>query len=847
MVIKTGKNLFDSTKSTDGSYLENDNTVHVSASFAYTDYIPVTPGLVYTGQDATLAGMRKTCYFNSSKVLVAGGSSAALTSFTCPAGVAFVRVSYTLANKASFQFEQAAAATVYESYRQTVTSLEGYPIKNSDIDVFQKSETYSAAAIDAKIPVVVTAGIGASKNLANPALFTDGAYLENDNTIHTNVQYGYTDYIAVIAGLSYTGWDGSNGMRKVCYFNSSKVLVAGGSSVIVTTFIPPAGVAFVRVSYYLSGKVNFQFEQNATHTSFVPFANAQLALYSVNGALVTINEPYKRISLANTKMDVWFGDSYMDGPYKLKGKAVLNKISMFTDRRIENYSRSGNALVDILARIQSNNKTYHASVGIKSYATGGLGFIGSWTNEFGTGDSMNGSASMNTYFVNLQRVCEAVKALGYKPVIFDEHSIINTGSPYGQLAQMAISEFCAKHNYDFIDIKESANLLTGSTNNPLYWYGTHPGTRTDSVYWVPFLNYYQSLPRPETSLKIYRKRSTVAVSTLADLLYTTLADRASKFKELFIAQYAFVDGQAQYWDDLTNLANGAGFSGANVCEYLQLQNNESVSFPDYALIECVVNATANRMTAFRLYLSDPSLQVYVIDWVNKTTVLVPASVGSDGKSYYVPTDFKSQLLYDKISFIVYKTGPTAFTLSDVYFEYLGLEGKDLSPRPLPVRSPAAEVLANPIFNTALTGWTVTGTLASFTPTDTNVPLGADKLITVTTANYVSQAFTFAANTERNRKAQIRVIARNRVADFPSTNSYPSTSPVTDDTFDFASLGIDISLNSNNIISFTKLVGLHWTEVLMEIVIPISLTTLTLVIKSRDVSIDVGKASVKIEA
>ena len=43
-----------------------------------------------------------------------------------------------------------------------------------------------------------------------------------------------------------------SGMRFTCYFNSNLNVVAGGSNTNITTFTPPAGVAYVRVSMYHS-------------------------------------------------------------------------------------------------------------------------------------------------------------------------------------------------------------------------------------------------------------------------------------------------------------------------------------------------------------------------------------------------------------------------------------------------------------------------------------------------------------------------------------------------------------------------------------------------------------------
>ena len=72
--------------------------------------------------------------------------------------------------------------------------------------------------------------------------------------------------------------------------------------------------------------------------------------------------------------------------------------------------------------------------------------------------------------------------------------------------------------------------------------------------------------------------------------------------------------------------------------------------------------------------------------------------------------------------------------------------------------------------------------------------------------------------------KVRVWARYFPEIFdPNTKQWPTEASITEDSFDWAKLNIQLYQNStctqSNTVKLTKLVGLHWTEVEVDIILP----------------------------
>ena len=270
--IQVDKNKFNKNTATIGSYCSNTGAIAPNAFYDLSDYIPVVVGTQYVCNGS---GIYFSCYFDSNLNVVAGGTGTNITTFTVPAGVAYVRITIAHSGLNTFQLEIGSVATTYESYKYVLLDPAGVVIKAvlEDSQVVTSKLDNLAVSSEKLAELAVTPEktnfLQIGKNKFNKNAVTTGYYCSNTGVISANATYDISDYIPVVVGTQYV-CNGS-GMRFTCYFDSNLNVVAGGSNANITTFTPPAGVAYVRVSMYHSDLSLFQLEIGATATAYADY------------------------------------------------------------------------------------------------------------------------------------------------------------------------------------------------------------------------------------------------------------------------------------------------------------------------------------------------------------------------------------------------------------------------------------------------------------------------------------------------------------------------------------------------------------------------------------------------
>jgi len=133
----TSKNLFDVSMGTDGFYLNSNGSTSTNAIYGYSDFIQVLPGEIWTASDGVNKA-RMINFYNLSKVNQPSLYIDNPTNpITIPTGAAFVRVTYYVARKATFQFEKSSIPTTYTSYGKVLTSVQGALVKPIAADLLQ--------------------------------------------------------------------------------------------------------------------------------------------------------------------------------------------------------------------------------------------------------------------------------------------------------------------------------------------------------------------------------------------------------------------------------------------------------------------------------------------------------------------------------------------------------------------------------------------------------------------------------------------------------------------------------------------------------------------------------------
>jgi hypothetical protein len=130
--VEIGKNKFNKDAGTDNFYISTIGNISASSVYGYSEYIPVIENTEYF----TNKLLRFVTFYDSQKILI---SSLGLgdvyeeapkpnTSFVVPSGVAYMIVSYQIADKDELQLEIGTTLTKYQSY---CYNYKGIPIREN--------------------------------------------------------------------------------------------------------------------------------------------------------------------------------------------------------------------------------------------------------------------------------------------------------------------------------------------------------------------------------------------------------------------------------------------------------------------------------------------------------------------------------------------------------------------------------------------------------------------------------------------------------------------------------------------------------------------------------------------
>lgn len=230
--------------------------------------------------------------------------------------------------------------------------------------------------------------------------------------------------------------------------------------------------------------------------------------------------------------------------------------------------------------------------------------------------------------------------------------------------------------------------------------------------------------------------------------------------------------------------------------------------------------------------------------------------GTDGVYTIAQADMKNYCQYDKFSFLLYKSG--GVSLTDIYATWEGAENKSCYTKPNISDSKNTELLVQTKMGkeSEISGWTITGTIVPYVPADSSLPYGCVGCSDVTTVNKVTQTLPATFEYELTQDLQIKIWARNFPTIFdPSVGTYPTDAPINSNTFDFATLVVELAFtNATYPIKIEKLVGLNWQEVLISLHLPTILSSkttaymtnpVTVTLYSKDKDIQVAKVSAKL--
>lgn len=561
------------------------------------------------------------------------------------------------------------------------------------------------------------------------------------------------------------------------------------------------------------------------------------------------------VSLATTDLITFVGNSYTAGTGALADKSWTAKVSEDIDYAVETYGVQGTTVGSRISGIRANTAINSNPLGPQDYKP---------THVFSAFSRNEAGASVTTanFQEDMRQLDETVvNGLGAIHHIVAEHAdawgsdgdAINTGTG----DSMLIKSIARQLGAGFCSVYQTGQRLGRGPGDPNQWSGSHPGTRTNEIWANTVRDYIDTLPRPRQSIKFFRPRPGVSVSSAADLYFQDRYDRRRLWKEIGLTQVRLTN--PQYYDNLDSFPLGQANTEV-ASERLALMAGSNVAFNGYALVYLVVAHIAKNITGAVFEMNDISADVLVPDGLigtvaNDTPVGAWVQIAEDDDGLFPISDavLRRAMRGDVLPVMIRKSG--AFNLTNACrLRYTPTGPEKAAPRIMDrrLRARGAEMLDNPTFpeSGAPTGWDVTGGVEGDTTEDdvvdgSHLPAGAVGAVTVGVGKTIIDAVTYTEDPVNDREAQVLVVCRRKVAMFSSSSTYPDDAPITSDTFDLTKVRITQTDSTvGEVIAMQWLpVGVWWKECVFDVLIPAGTTTFDLTV-SADADVEVVIVSMK---
>ena len=313
------------------------------------------------------------------------------------------------------------------------------------------------------------------------------------------------------------------------------------------------------------------------------------------------------VTIENSDKIAWYGCSYTESFYSLKGKSWINKLSNIIDLPLGNFAVSGNTMIELNNKIKNNFNPFHSTIGIKQYKPSHIVManIGNEaTHIFGNYADM--------YLNEVNESVSLIKSLGAKPVLGTDWCIENHS------IDALLSDYADKNNIHYYGIGSDVEQVSKNKFD-WFWYG-HPGTRTNAPIWLAWLPFVSKI-QPKQSVKVFRARN--ADETIANLNYNDNFQRVKNWQEINVGEFALNSGTSEdYYDKLWE--RDKYNSSAVTNEYCKLINKENVAFSKKALIE------------------------FIIPKVKVDSVIIKIKSANTGLSFYAKNTLSSAVKYDDL-------------------------------------------------------------------------------------------------------------------------------------------------------------------------------------------------------
>ncbi|HQW52280.1 MAG TPA: hypothetical protein PL082_09505, partial [Tepidiformaceae bacterium] len=310
-LLEPGPNRFDAATAT-LEFRVNHTTGALVAGAGWwaSDFIPVAASSPYWTKVSWYRA-----YYDDSQTFISGvnvGSIIAGTTFTTPAGAAYVRDSHFEQSRIATQVvAEGSTSRPWTAYQQQVPPEIVREVTPSAVVT---NPTTGATLGDALDSLAVVAGPPA--NAFNPATVTDGFYFNTTTGVMTaGADWHTSDFIPVTAGTVYAGslvwW--------IAWFTRDQVFISGSNLTPqgAKTFTAPAGAVYARFSWFGSTAPSTIVFRTGTSAVLPPIPYTAA---SVDAALLkhtaTLNLPATIPALVGVETNLYF-DGIVGGDYAL--------------------------------------------------------------------------------------------------------------------------------------------------------------------------------------------------------------------------------------------------------------------------------------------------------------------------------------------------------------------------------------------------------------------------------------------------------------------------------------------------------------------------------------------------
>lgn len=556
------------------------------------------------------------------------------------------------ANKIGFNLQSnsadtaRAAATMYMSYISD--KVNGDVLEDGSV-ALEKLEPDVQDLL--KYDYVIYVGNrGDGELVAQSASYTASGTIKTEANTYYKIYKFYTgECDKVYLNIVNAGCFLSNIM---CFFDSNNQFISS------TTFTISAGThvvkvpektRYVAVNNYKAEATDYSISKATVHDGY---NGKSICPKSVDfdklsdDAVKGCNDSY--ITIANSASVLIIGASLSTGHFNIVGKNYTARLSESTDYLFHTFAYSGRWLDFMLSYSHSDVMAFIRTKNI----TPAYVLISCFVND-------HSDYTLNQYIEEVDRLCNHIRSLGAEPILAPEYTSV-------QSKTALFYDYARKHNCRFIDMARLCSILNPKNN--YFKSGVHPKTRNTPIQSDLLIDVFNSIGRPNKSIKIFRKRPGVTVETLNDLRYSNIYERRRLYKELYLGANGCTPAQS---DTNSSESGNAGVQN----EYYTLMTGGSVSFTDYALIEVTLPYHVSDINEVELlFETTNTVDVYAYNtwnyehsgnyykgegtlfgqWVKLNA---PYTIKSNIK-YYVHGDNA-----DKIPFLIY--GASSFSLKNI--------------------------------------------------------------------------------------------------------------------------------------------------------------------------------------